>query len=251
MAEWTPPLKIVALRKKPFAKNTIMIQRYRILLVEDDAAIREGLTDSLLMSGYEVIPAEDGKVAMDLIYREEFDLALLDIVLPHHSGLEILEKIREDRPTIPVMMLTAKGAETDKVKGLKSGADDYVVKPFGIMEVLARIEALLRRSPERPRVLGKTELDGGCIDFENRVILLNGESIPMTTKEYELARHLASHAGRVITKEEILTRVWQVDPRMVETRSVDTTLARLRDKMGEANHGKIKTLRGRGYIWED
>ncbi len=227
------------------------MQRYRILVVEDDTAIRHGLTDSLVMSGYEVLSAKDGQEALSLIHLEEFDLALLDIVLPFVSGLDILKKIRQDRPTVPIMMLTAKGAETDKVRGLKLGADDYIVKPFGILEVLARIEAVLRRSPERPRLLSKVNLPKGCLDLQHRCVLLNDQSVALTTKEFELAKHLATHVGRIISKEEILTRVWQVDPRMVETRSVDTTLARLREKLGDQNSEVIQTVRGQGYYWKE
>ena len=148
-------------------------------------------------------------------------------------------------------MLTAKGAEADKVRGLKLGADDYVVKPFSLLEVLARIEAVLRRSPERPRTLDRVGLPEGYLDFPTRSLVLGEERIVLTTKEFDLARHLAANAGRIITREEILTRVWKMDPRLVETRSIDTTIARLREKMGKRNAAVIRTLRGQGYVWEE
>ena len=177
---------------------------------------------------------------MEMIHAEEYDLALLDVVLPGANGFELLKRIREDRSTVPVLMLTAKGAEADKVKGLKLGADDYVVKPFSLLEVLARIEAVNR-----------VMLPEGHLDFAARALVLGEERVVLTTKEFDLARHLAAKAGRIITREEILARVWKMDPRLVETRSIDTTIARLREKMGKRNSAVIRTLRGRGYVWED
>lgn len=223
------------------------MHRYRILVVEDDHAIRNGLA----VSGYDVLSARDGYEAMEMIHAEEYDLALLDVVLPGANGFELLKRIREDRSTVPVLMLTAKGAEADKVKGLKLGADDYVVKPFSLLEVLARIEAVLRRSPERPSAVNRVMLPEGHLDFAARALVLGEERVVLTTKEFDLARHLAANAGRIITREEILARVWKMDPRLVETRSIDTTIARLREKMGKRNAAVIRTLRGRGYVWED
>lgn len=139
------------------------MNRYRILVVEDDHAIRNGLTDALTVSGYDVLPVKDGYDALNVIHAEDYDLALLDVVLPGASGFDLLRLIREDRATVPILMLTAKGAEADKVRGLKLGADDYVVKPFSLLEVLARIEAVLRRSPERPRTLVRVGLPEGYL----------------------------------------------------------------------------------------
>ena len=216
------------------------MNRYRILVVEDDHAIRNGLTDALTVSGYDVLPVKDGYDALNVIDA--------DVVLPGASGFDLLRLIREDRATVPILMLTAKGAEADKVRGLKLGADDYVVKPFSLLEVLARIEAVLRRSPERPRTLDRVGLPEGYLDFPSRSLVLGEERIVLTTKEFDLARHLAANAGRIITREEILTRVWKMDPRLVETRSIDTTIARLREKMGKRNAAVIRTLRGQGYV---
>lgn len=227
------------------------MHHYRILVVEDDHAIRNGLADALAVSGYGVLSAKDGYEALEMIHAEEYDLALLDVVLPGANGFDLLKRIREDRATVPVLMLTAKGAEADKVKGLKLGADDYVVKPFSLLEVLARIEAVLRRSPERPSAVSRVMLPEGHLDFSTRALVLEGGPVVLTTKEFDLARHLAANAGRIITREEILARVWKMDPRLVETRSIDTTIARLREKMGKRNAAVIRTLRGQGYVWED
>lgn len=226
-----------------------MSSSYSILVVEDNEFIREGLEDALTMSGYVVLSAKDGREASCLIREEVFDLALLDVVLPERDGVSLLKQIRAESPTVPVIMVTAKGEEKDKVYCFKLGADDYVVKPFGIPELMARIEAVLRRSPERPRILRRFELNEGYVDSETRMVILKDRTISLTPKEYELIRHLASHSGRIVSREEILTRVWKMDPKLVETRSIDTTLAHLREKLGKANAGMIKTLREQGYRW--
>ncbi|MEI3558112.1 MAG: response regulator [Akkermansia muciniphila] len=159
------------------------MHRYCILVIEDDHAIRNGLVDALSMSGYDVLSAKDGYEALEVIHAEEYDLVLLDVVLPGANGFELLKRIREDRATVPVLMLTAKGAEADKVKGLKLGADDYVVKPFSLLEVLARIEAVLRRSPERPSAVSRVMLPEGHLDFSTRALVLGNERVALTTKE--------------------------------------------------------------------
>lgn len=228
-----------------------MKEKYRILVVEDDEPIRRGITDSLTISGYDVIESGDGDKALRLIISEEFDMALLDVVLPGTDGLSLLKEIRKERPSTPVLMLTAKGSEADRIRGLKLGADDYIVKPFSILEMLARIEAVLRRSPERPQYQPDVALPNGTLDLKNRkIIFADSREESLTSKEYELIRHLATHQGRIISKEEILTRVWKLDPRAVDTRSIDTTLARLREKLGPDNAEAIVTLRGRGYTWQ-
>lgn len=228
------------------------MQKYRIFLVEDDRAVREGLVDTLLVSGYEVIVARDGTEARSIINSEEYDLALLDVVLPGTDGFTLLRLIRADRPSLPVIMVTGKADEVDRVRGLKLGADDYVVKPFSLLEMLARIEAVLRRSPERPRFVNSARLNNGIIDFSKRKILFHdGSSAGLTTKEFDLLRHLITNAGRTITRDEIMVRIWKMNPRMIESRSLDTTMVRLREKLGTVNAHKIKTLRGQGYTWED
>ena len=229
-----------------------MMNRYRILVVEDDAPIRVGMVDALTASGYEVISASDGEEGKALALSEEYDLALLDVVLPGADGFSLLKTIRGDRSGLPVIMLTAKGEENDRVRGLKLGADEYVVKPFSIRELLARIEAVLRRSPERPRALAGIDLPEGRVCPHKRVVIFpDGREEQLTNKEFELLRHLAGHPGRIISREEIMSRVWNMDARLVESRSIDTTLARIREKLGKVNGEKIRTYRGRGYVWGD
>src|SRR2546429_6956366 len=133
----------------------------RILVVEDDSAIRRGIVDALQFAGYETLQAPNGNDGMTQALRATFDLLLLDLILPGHSGFQILKAAREARPTLPIIILTARGEEADRVQGLRLGADDYVVKPFSVRELLARVEAVLRRSPERPSQVNKIPLPGG------------------------------------------------------------------------------------------
>src|SRR2546426_148694 len=137
----------------------------RILVVEDDAAIRLGIVDALRFAGYETLHAGDGNDGLAQALRATIDLLLLDLILPELSGFEILKSVREARPTLPIIILTARGEEADRVKGLRLGADDYVVKPFSVRELLARVEAVLRRSPERPNSVTKISLGRGVADF--------------------------------------------------------------------------------------
>lgn len=224
----------------------------RILVVEDDAAIRRGLVDALDASGYEVIQAADGRAGMHSATRGGYDLLLLDLVLPGPGGLEILAEVRTSRPTVPVIILTARGEEPDRVKGLQLGADDYVVKPFGIRELLARVEAVLRRSPERLTDVKKVTFPGGTADLARREVLLRkGGRVELSERECELLRYLAGNAGRAISRDEILNRVWRLDPGSVETRAIDMQVARLREKlMDDPSDPKlILTVRNKGYMF--
>ncbi|MDR2981542.1 MAG: response regulator transcription factor [Puniceicoccales bacterium] len=222
--------------------------RYRILIVEDDSAIRRGMADALKFAGHEVVEAANGPDGLNAAITGEYDLMLLDVVLPGMTGFEILATLQNERPGTPVIMLTAKGGENDRVQGLKLGADDYVVKPFSVKELLARIEAVLRRSPGRAIERRRIALPGGNADLDKRIIRFDdGEETPLTEREYELLRYLGTHPGRIISREEILQRVWKLDPRAVETRTIDMTIARLREKIRDHNCNTIQTIRGRGY----
>ncbi len=221
----------------------------RVLVVEDDAAIRRGLVDALRFGGFEPLDASNGADGLDLALHASFDLALLDVVLPGADGLEILRAIRAARPTTPVIMLTARGDENDRVRGLSLGADDYVVKPFSVRELLARIEAVLRRSPERPSDVARLTLGEIEIDFEERAVSKrDGSRETLTEMEAGVLRYLAQNSGRVVARGELLSRVWGVDPKAVETRTVDMCVARLREKLGDqSSDGMIRTIRGVGY----
>lgn len=224
---------------------------YRILLVEDDPGIRQALVDAFTRREYLVIPAADAKEGLRLATEENYDLALLDIALPGGSGLDILSYINKNRAGTPAIMLTAKGTEDDKVRGLESGADDYIVKPFSIRELIARMEAVLRRSPERPLVQSEIPLPGGVLNVAEHSILKNdGTVIALSSREFDLLHYLASHPGRIISREELLRRVWDLDPKAVETRSIEMTMTRLREKLGPDLSVALYTKRGQGYRWD-
>jgi two-component system alkaline phosphatase synthesis response regulator PhoP len=224
----------------------------RVLVVEDDPAIRRGVVAALAFAGYDVLEAADGPRGLVLAETAEVDLVLLDVVLPGTDGLEILRRVRESRPTRPVILLTARAAEDDRVGGLAAGADDYVVKPFSVRELLARVEAVLRRSPERPRPVAVIACDGLVVDFARREIRhADGDRVELSEKEAELAAYLAAHAGRAISREELLRRVWRLDPRGVTTRTIDMHVMRLREKLRDDTTAprRVLTVRGQGYAW--
>ena len=221
-------------------------------MVEDDAAIRQGMVDALRFEGYDVEQAADGTAGMDAALGAPVDLVLLDLVLPGRGGLEILSEVRGSRPTLPVIIITARGAEADRVKGLRMGADDYVVKPFSIKEVLARVEAVLRRSAERPTDVRRLTFGAAEVDLRRQEVRhADGARRELSTREVELLRYLAAHAGRAVSRDELLSRVWRLNPRGVaETRTIDMHVARLREKLrgGPDSPETILTVRGKGYM---
>ncbi len=228
------------------------MKRPTVLVVEDEPAIRRGLVDALRFAHYEVIEAEDGRVGLDRAVGAEVDLILLDLMLPEIDGLTILAETRKARPTLPIIILTAKGSEDDRVAGLQGGADDYVVKPFSARELLARVDAVLRRSAERPRAVEQIEADDGrAVSIERReVSLADGERRSLTDREAQILEFLAVNAGRAVSRRELLERVWGLDARRLETRTIDMHVARLRDKLGEDKTAPkfVVTVRGKGYM---
>ena len=224
----------------------------RILVVEDDAAIRRGVADALTFAGYEVLAAATGHEGLSRALTATIDLILLDLVLPGPSGFEIVKAVREVRPTLPVIMLTARGEEADRVRGLQLGSDDYVVKPFSVKELLARVEAVLRRSPERPDRIQHIPLQDGVADLARcEVRFQDGTRHELSEREVALLGYLASHRGRVVTREEILTRVWRLDPKGRETRTIDVHIANLRAKLRDDAESPrvLLTVRGKGYVF--
>lgn len=223
-----------------------------ILAIEDDAAIRQGIVDSLTYSGYRVNEAADGVSGLKMAISSDYDLLLLDLALPGTPGMEILRAVRQARPTQPVIILTAKGDESDRVAGLRGGADDYVVKPFSVRELVARVQAVLRRSPERPTDLDEVPFDGGIVDFSRREIRSEeGNRTDLSERESELLRYLISHSGRAISREELLSNVWRISPQGIATRTIDMHIARLREKLGDTASPPtlLLTVRGKGYMW--
>ena len=224
----------------------------RILVIEDDSAIRRGIVDALRFKGYEPLEAGNGRDGLRMAQGGDCDLVLLDLVLPGPGGMEILRAVRESRPTLPVIILTAKGEENDRVQGLAGGADDYVVKPFSVKELLARVEAVLRRSPERPIDVATLTIPNGVVDLQRSEVRFDGGGrTELSEKEVELLRYLARNAGRAISRDEILSRVWRIDPRGGETRTIDMHVARLREKLRDDPHEPrvILTVRGKGYAF--
>jgi DNA-binding response OmpR family regulator len=219
-----------------------------ILVVEDDDAIRRGLTDALRYQGYVVSEAATGPEGLERALLPELDLVLLDLVLPGADGLAILREVRLAFPTLPVVILTARGEENDRIAGLSLGADDYVVKPFSIRELLARVEAVLRRSPERPRPATTLRFGWGEADLATGAVrFVSGQSAQLLPLETELLRYLAACRGRTVTRDEILSRVWHGRLTAAETRTVDVHVARLREKLRDEAAVLIRTLRNRGY----
>ena len=228
------------------------MNRSAILTIEDDPAIRRGIVDALEFSGYQVIESADGDDGMGKATQTNYDLLLLDLALPGTPGLEILREVRKIRPTQPIIILTAKGDESDRVQGLKDGADDYVVKPFSIKELMARVEAVLRRSPERPSDISQIDFQQGTIDFDRRELRYSDATrSELSEKEAELLRYLVSNSGRAISRDELLSSVWRLSPKGISTRTIDMHIARLRDKLRDNKEkpNTLLTVRGKGYMW--
>jgi DNA-binding response OmpR family regulator len=222
-----------------------------ILVIEDDEAIRRGIVDALCFDGYKTHEAAEGRAGMTAALQSTCDLILLDLVLPKIGGMAILEEVRKSRPALPIIILTARGEESDRIKGLKMGADDYVVKPFSVKELLARVQAVLRRTPGRPLDLSSIAFSGGRFDV-NRCELKfdSGHRGELSEREMELLRYLAMNCERVVSRDEIMERIWRINPRsVVETRTIDMHIARLREKLHDDpdNPQIILTVRGKGY----
>ncbi len=228
------------------------MDRQRILTIEDDPAIRLGVVDVLTFEGYKTLEADRGDTGLEMALSRTYDLLLLDLVLPGMSGLDILKQVREVRPTLPVIILSAKGEETDRVAGLKLGADDYVVKPFSVKELVARVQAVLRRSPERAVLDPELLLPEGIVDWNRGEIRYDdGSRCDLSERELDILRYLSSHAGRTISRDELMSRVWRIDPRGLNSRAIDMQVARLREKLRDnsAEPKLIRTVRGKGYVF--
>jgi two-component system response regulator VicR len=225
----------------------------RILVVDDEPNIVNILRSNLEREGYKVISAYDGEEAIRLAMTKDPDLILLDCMLPGIDGFDVCKRIRRDS-TVPIIMITAKSEEIDKVLGLELGADDYITKPFSVREVLARVKAQLRRvsiQDERALQSPMIEIGGIVIDQDAYHVTLDGETVDLTLREYELVRFLASHAGQVFTREELLENVWDYNEYYGDVRTVDVTVRRAREKI-EPDPGEFRyilTKRGVGYYF--
>lgn len=218
-----------------------------ILVVEDDAAVRQGIVDALSYSGYAVLSEPDGLAGRETALRASYQLLLLDLVMPGCSGFDVLEALKKERPGQPVIILSARGEEGDRVKGLKMGADDYVVKPFSVRELLARVDAVLRRTTERPAAVEEHKINGAQVDFARREVRFeDGSREELSERESDLLRYLVAQAGRAVPRDELLRQVWGIDPKNIATRTVDMHVAHLRQKL--RSESSLVTVRGKGYM---
>ena len=220
----------------------------RILFVEDEESISQPFADALRRAGYEPLVTTTGAEALELVEDSEPDLVLLDLGLPDADGRDVCRELRR-RSDVPIVMLTARGTETDRIVGLELGADDYVVKPFSAREVISRIRAVLRRSAPRPKgeepviAIGELELDPGA-----RIARLAGEELQLSRKEFDLLAELARNGGQVVTREDLMSRVWDVNW-FGSTKTLDVHIGWLRRKLGDdPSHPRyIETVRGVGF----
>jgi two-component system alkaline phosphatase synthesis response regulator PhoP len=225
----------------------------KILLVEDEETMAIGLEYNLSAEGYRVTWVSDGKQALEKIGNEEFDLVVLDIMLPYVDGFEVAEKIRSDDPQMPILMLTARTGIKDRIRGLEIGADDYMVKPFHLEELLLRIKGMLKRKRWYARSVDSMpefKFGNNQINFENLNCQCGPKSIQLTAREAILLKYLIDNEGKVLSRKELLEQVWNVNSE-IETRTVDNFIVRLRKYFEEdpENPVFIKSVRGVGYIF--
>jgi two-component system alkaline phosphatase synthesis response regulator PhoP len=222
----------------------------RILVIEDEPQMLLGLRDNLELEGYEVQTAADGDEGLQKALAFQPDLVILDVMLPRKNGFDVCRELRARSNATPVVMLTARNQETDKVLGLELGADDYVTKPFSITELLARVRAVLRRAGSRPAGSGADTCRIGDLDIDFRVhqARRGKQRVEFTAREFELLRYFVTHVGQVVTREQILNEVWGYEE-FPTTRTIDNFVAKLRQKIEKAPHAPehILTIHGSGY----
>ena len=225
---------------------------YKILIVEDEPDMRLGLKDNLEFDGYEVDSAENGKDGYEKIIKNNYDLVLMDVMMPEMSGFEVCKQIRKEGINVPVILLTAKGEEIDKVRGLEIGADDYITKPFSLRELLARVKAVLRRAPEHNAQVekknSKIQIGLLTVDFSTFIAISKNKPVQMSHKEFELLHYLWDNRNTVVTRDDLLNKIWGYEESPT-TRTVDNFIVRLRQKIEkdpERPH-YIITVHGIGY----
>ncbi len=223
----------------------------RIFIIEDDVNILIGLSDNLEEEGYEVFTEKNGKMGLDKALKNSFDLLILDIMLPGMNGFEICKRLKEKKPFLPIIMLTAKSSEIDKVVGLDYGADDYITKPFGLSELLARVRAVLRRSYPEQQELANYSFGKVHIDFKGMRTTVNGKEVKLTKKEYEILTYFIQHEGEVVHRQDLLERVWGFEY-MPTTRTIDNFIMDIRKKIEEVPSSPkyITSISGVGYRFD-
>ncbi|MBN1595203.1 response regulator transcription factor [candidate division FCPU426 bacterium] len=225
-----------------------------ILIIEDEAPILTGLEDALLAEGYEVMTASNGELGLKTALQEKTELILLDIMLPKLNGFDLISQFRQKNKTTPIIMLTAKGQERDKIKGFALGADDYVTKPFSVKELTARVKAVLKRSLQTAPAVAEYVLEGIHFDFKALKARKAQQEIALSPREYDLLRYLIEHKGEVISRAQILQAIWQYDlENTPTTRTIDNYIVKLRQKVekkpDQPRH--ILTVHGKGYRFEE
>jgi len=223
-----------------------------ILVVEDEEPIRRGLCDVLAYHGHAPTPAEDGEVGLREALSGGYDLIVLDLMLPGRSGFDVCGELRARGLHVPVLMLTARGSEEDVLRGFKSGADDYVTKPFSVAELVARVEAILRRAHGLRGSSGAAFCFGGWqVDPANLRAERDGQAVDLTPRELEILQLFARERGRIVSRRTLLAEVWRArNPDGLETRSVDMQIAKLRRKLDASDGAPLETVRGAGYRYE-
>ena len=220
----------------------------RILVIEDEPAMQSGLRDNLEIEGYDVTIEGDGRAGLEALRSGAYDLTILDVMLPSLPGFDVLKQARAAGVKTPVIMLTAKGEEIDRVLGLELGADDYITKPFSLRELLARVKAVLRRGGAAAAPVSTVTIGMLTVDFTAYTAMRNGAEVEMTPKEFDVLKHLWEHQGQTVTRDQLLSAVWGYDDAL-STRTVDNFILRLRQKLEpDPGHPKhILTLHGAGY----
>jgi DNA-binding response OmpR family regulator len=235
----------VSAKPTPRSEDPSGAQRSTILVIEDDASIRQGLELNLSLEGFKVTVCADGERGLQLAREQKPDLIVLDLTLPKLDGLTVLRAVRRDDRETPILILSARGQESSKVEGLSLGADDYITKPFGLKELLARVHAALRRSGrgDEVRTFGKVQ-----VDLKARKVTRGGRLLDLTAREFDLLRHFILHPEMALTREQLMQAVWGIDY-FGTARTVDNFIVRLRDKLEEdpARPRYLETVRGIGY----
>ncbi len=220
----------------------------RILIVEDEPAMVAGLRDNFEFEGYDVITAPDGVAGLERALKEAPDIVILDVMMPRMSGLDVCKQLKSKRPSLPIIMLTARGQEVDKVVGLELGADDYVTKPFSIRELLARVKAVMRRVQPAPKEQEHYSFGDVEVDLRSCRISRQGKELDFSSKEFDLLKYFLCHRGETLSRDRLLEEVWGYD-RFPTTRTVDAHIVRLRQKVEPKPDEPrfILTVHGTGY----
>ena len=224
-----------------------MNQNFKIAIIDDDEAVRRSLVMNFELEQFKVVSAEDGEIGLTLIENEKPDLIIMDVMMPKKDGLQACRELRESGNSTPLILLTARGQEVDKVLGLELGADDYLAKPFGMRELIARVKAILRRTSNKTE-LDSIEFDDVVVDFKAYKAQKNNSPLELSAREYRLLKYLVAKQGSVVTRDELLDEVWGYNS-YPSTRTVDNHIARLRQKIeGNVTSPKhIVTVHGVGY----